>query len=172
MPRASQYTSDNKFVNSLCYCTVDQVLINTDRYIHNFYKYSKVHGTLLGHDNRCDGISNHLPHDCSLNRSFRRRSKHQSSMSLAFVQGIHRSPVNSLHKRPVTWKMFPFDDVIMEWRTRRIPLTHHPLEKMAAISQTIFSDAFSCMKSFVFCLKFHWNLFLKVQLTITQYWFR
>ena len=39
--------------------------------------------------------------------------KHQSSVSLAFVQGIHRSPVNSPHKRPVTWKMFPFDDVIM-----------------------------------------------------------
>ena len=35
------------------------------------------------------------------------------STSLAFVQGIHRWPVNSLHKGPVTRKMFPFDDVIM-----------------------------------------------------------
>ena len=39
--------------------------------------------------------------------------KHQSSASLAFVQGIHRSPVNSPHKGPVTQKMFQFDDVIM-----------------------------------------------------------
>ena len=39
--------------------------------------------------------------------------KHQSSASLAFVRGIHRSPVNSPHKGPVTRKMFPFDDVIM-----------------------------------------------------------
>ena len=39
--------------------------------------------------------------------------KHQSSASLAFVRGIHRGPVNSLHKGPVTPKMFPFDDVIM-----------------------------------------------------------
>ena len=39
--------------------------------------------------------------------------KHQSSVSLAFVWGIHRGPVNSPHKWPVTWKMFPFDDVIM-----------------------------------------------------------
>ena len=39
--------------------------------------------------------------------------KHQSSASLAFVWGIHRSPVNSPHKGPVTRKMFPFDDVIM-----------------------------------------------------------
>ena len=39
--------------------------------------------------------------------------KHQSSASLAFVRGIHRSPMNSQHKGPVTWKMFPFDDVII-----------------------------------------------------------
>ena len=39
--------------------------------------------------------------------------KHQSSASLAFVRGIHRGPVNSPHKGPVTRKMFPFDDVIM-----------------------------------------------------------
>ena len=39
--------------------------------------------------------------------------KHQSSTSLAFVQGIHRGPVNSPHKWPVTRQMFPVDDVIM-----------------------------------------------------------
>ena len=39
--------------------------------------------------------------------------KHQSSASLAFVQWIHRWPVNSPHKCPVTRKMFPFDAVIM-----------------------------------------------------------
>ena len=39
--------------------------------------------------------------------------KHQSSSSLAFVRGIDRGPVNSPHKWPVTRKMFPFDDVIM-----------------------------------------------------------
>ena len=32
--------------------------------------------------------------------------KHHSSASLAFVRGIHRGPVNSPHKRPVTRKMF------------------------------------------------------------------
>ena len=39
--------------------------------------------------------------------------KHQSSTSLAFVREIHRSPMNSPHKGPVTPKMFPFDNVIM-----------------------------------------------------------
>ena len=40
--------------------------------------------------------------------------KHESSMSLAYVRGIHRGLVNSPHKWPVTWKMFPFDDIIMK----------------------------------------------------------
>ena len=38
--------------------------------------------------------------------------KHQSSVSLAFVWGIHRGAVNSPHKWSVTQKMFPFNDVI------------------------------------------------------------
>ena len=41
------------------------------------------------------------------------KKTHQSSASLAFVRGIHRWPVNSPHKWPVTRKMFPFGDVIM-----------------------------------------------------------
>ena len=61
-----------------------------------------------------NGVSNHQPYDCFLNPLPRRRSrKHQSSASLAFVRGIHRGPVNSPHKWPVTRKMFPLDDVIM-----------------------------------------------------------
>ena len=53
--------------------------------------------------------------------------KHQSSVLLAFVRGIHRRPVNSPHKWPVTRKMFPFDDVIMIWpdSIKPIILTYH-----------------------------------------------
>ena len=39
--------------------------------------------------------------------------KHQSFTSLAFVRGIHRWPLNSPNKGPLTRKMFLFDDVIM-----------------------------------------------------------
>ena len=39
--------------------------------------------------------------------------KYQSPPSLAFVRGIHRGPVNSPHKGPVTRKILLFDDVIM-----------------------------------------------------------
>ena len=41
------------------------------------------------------------------------KRKHQSSASLAFVMGIHRWPVNSPHKGPVTRKIFSFDDVFV-----------------------------------------------------------
>ena len=51
-------------------------------------------------------------------------------------------------------------------------LTHWGRDKMDAISQTPFSSAFSWMKIFEFRLKFHWSLFLRVQLTIFQHWFR
>ena len=49
--------------------------------------------------------------------------KHQSSTSLAFVRGIHRRPVNSPHKWPVTRKIFSFDEVIMfHWVCMRIAI--------------------------------------------------
>ena len=64
-----------------------------------------------------DGISNHQPHDCLLNRLFRRRSKKTSKFRVTgLCAGIHRWPVNSPHKGPVTRKMFPFDDVIISRR--------------------------------------------------------
>ena len=43
------------------------------------------------------------------------QGKYQSSASLVVVRGIHRWPMNTLHKGPVTRKMFPFDDVIISW---------------------------------------------------------
>ena len=47
--------------------------------------------------------------------------------------------------------------------------TYLPLDEMATVAQTTFSDAFSWMKSCVFWLKFQWSLFLRVQFTIIQY---
>ena len=45
-------------------------------------------------------------------------------------------------------------------------LTHPSLDKMAAISQTLASTAFSWMKSFIFRFEFHWSLFLRVYSSI------
>ena len=50
---------------------------------------------------------------CSSFYSGADQRKHQSAALLAFVRGIHRSPVDSPRKGPVTRKMFPFDYAIM-----------------------------------------------------------
>ena len=47
------------------------------------------HNTLEWCHNGRGGVSNNQPHDCLLNRLFRRRSK----KTLAFVRVIHQSPV-------------------------------------------------------------------------------
>ena len=78
-----------------------------------------------------DGVSNHQPHDCLLNRLFKAQNqrKPQTSATRAFVRGINQWPVNSPHKGPITRKMFPFDDVIMLRITRQYhsPLLHYEI---------------------------------------------
>ena len=74
--------------------------------------------------------------------------KYQNFASLAFVRGLHRWPVNSSHKGPVTRKMFPFDDVIMnplvKWKQKSkqwkfpifvVPHIGQPFKKMALNGQ-------------------------------------
>ena len=51
-------------------------------------------------------------------------------------------------------------------------LTHWGRDKMAAIFQTKFSNAYSWIKMLTFLLRFHWSLFPRVQLTIFKHWFR
>ena len=61
-------------------------------------------------------------------------------------------------------------------RLRPLPartwLIHWSRDKMAAVSQTIFSNALHWMKMFEFRLKFHWSLLLRIQITIFNHWFR
>ena len=76
------------------------------------------------------------------------QTKHQSSASLAFVRGIHRGPVNSPHKGPVTRKMFPFDDVIMnrkeyELINDRSPLRNDTKKKQKKTMQNISHETSS-----------------------------
>ena len=50
-------------------------------------------------------------------------------------------------------------------------LTHWDQDKMAAIFQTTFSNAFLWMKMYELQLRFHWSLFPRIHLTIFQHWF-
>ena len=68
---------------------------------------------------------------CSTFCSGANQREHQSSASLASVRGIHRWPLNSPHKGPVTRKMFPFDDVIVNTHQIRSELpTWHDMHKI------------------------------------------
>ena len=70
-------------------------------------------------------------------------SKHQNSVSLVFVLRIHRGPVNSPHKWPVTRKMLPFDDVIMNPSDRRYVLSPVNLAYARSIFQKRFNANFT-----------------------------
>ena len=83
--------------------------------IHRANSSSNFLNPLQWRHNERDGVSNHsLTIVYSTVFSGADHRKHQSSTSLVFVWGIHRWPVNSPHKWPVTRKMSPFDDVIMQ----------------------------------------------------------
>ena len=74
--------------------------------------------------------------------------QHQSPMSLAFVRGIQRWTVNSLHKWPVTQKMFPIDDVIMRWW----PLMQTPAARTCKIFNLLWpSNAIMMVSQSTFC---------------------
>ena len=92
---------------------------------------------------------------CSTVCSDADQRKHQSSASLAFVRGIHRWPVNFPHKRPVTRKMFPFDDVIMN--TALLDSTH---------ARCLLSSTYHMM----ICSEFYCILLCFVHTTIRSYY--
>ena len=57
-----------------------------------------ISSSLQWRHNEHDGVPNHQPQDCLLNRLSNRRSKRTSwSASLAFLWGIHGGPLNSPH---------------------------------------------------------------------------
>ena len=67
--------------------------------------------------------------------------KHKKSASLTFVWRIHRWPLNSSHKGPVTRKMFAFDDVIMftflPKKNFIQPVPFRPCRHYASLIQTL-----------------------------------
>ena len=183
--RRAEYLSSNPYI----------VLCHMPTTCTPLYRHEWFYSSLQWRHN--DGVLNHPMMVYSTVYSDADQWKHQSSASLAGnLPVVGEFP----HKRPVTQKMLPFDDVIMiSWHNVTIlmyvvsahifhnsnlmqnhlapggitvQLTCWGRDKMDAISQTTFSSAFSWMKMFEFQSRYHWSLFLKVQLTIFQHWFR
>ena len=104
----------------LMYCWIPLIMLTTVCHINRDFLFGDMSHLILIHislhwrHNDHDGVSNHQPRDCLLNRLFRRRSKKTSKLRVTgLCVGNSPGPVNSPHKGPVTRKMFPFDDVIM-----------------------------------------------------------
>ena len=92
--------------------------------------------------NEQDGASNHRHLNYLLNRLFKRRSKKTSNSASL---GIHQRPVDSPNKRPMSRKIFPFDDVIMTislFYSEIVTddLAHWDLYRSINILQAIFSN--------------------------------
>ena len=103
-----------------------------------------------------DGVSNHQPHGCvySTVYSGADQREHQSSVPLVYVRGIHRWPVNSPHKGPVTRKISPYDDVIM---ARHNPLFTDCVLVQAEYWLMLAADRFNAV-SVMACLQImHWS---------------
>ena len=111
--RASKLTTDmfTASLNKTLFCKYSQHLVN---YIQNMVHCQVTNMSttlcfLTWHYN--DVIMSGASIVCSTVGSGGVQRKHQSSGSLAFVRGINQ--------RPVTRKMFPFDDVINTWFPQR-----------------------------------------------------
>ena len=92
---------------------------------------------------------------CSTVGSGADHRKYQSSASLAFVRGIHQPPVNSPHKRPVTVKMFPFDDVVMISKMGTKPKVS---ESYCKISFKVWLFIMWILRTIISCnFRFRWN---------------
>ena len=88
---------------------------STSSYLFSFIDYAQnTSKTLQWHRNGCDLKSTASWVFFPTVYSGANQSKYQSSTSLAFVWGIYQWQVNSLHKCPVTQKMFLFDDIILK----------------------------------------------------------
>ena len=113
--------------------------------------------TLQWRHNGHYSVSIHQPHDCLLNRLFRRISKETSKLCVTgLCAGSSPGPVNSPHKWPVTRNMFPFDDVIT--RCNKIS----PYHCMKPRSKLCLSYEISWIKSFIQTrklIKFHYSKF-------------
>ena len=82
------------------------------------------------------------------------KRKYQSPASLAFLRGIHRWPVNSPPKAPVTRKMCPFHDVIVFLEILSQKQIHVYKPDIAVVSHhTLLPNAYICQANVDLCIK-------------------
>ena len=143
-------------------------------------QYSTIYilfGALHWRHNDHDGVSNHQPYGCLLNRLFRLRSKKTSKLRVTgLCVGNSPGPVNSPHKGPVTRKMFPFDDVIMAtesgyWSIKISEYYYRDNDRTIEAFETVSKMGHHCLRYWFiasseashflnqYCFPYHWEKF-------------
>ena len=151
----------------ICLRVVDMIYVHPCDMMINFrfHHYSDVIMSAMA--SQITGVSIVSSNVCSGSD----QRKHQSSASLAFARGIHRWPVDSPHKGPVSRWMFPFDDVIMchGWQSVGIRQIEDRT-KMVASLQTFCWILMN--EEFWILIKISLKFLVRFQLIINQHWFR
>ena len=100
------------FAYCLSWCWIRNIPGELNEY-HGYWCPGPLYSLEWRHYER-DGVSNHQPYDCLLNRLFRRRSTKTSTLRVTgLCAGNSPGTGEFPHKGPVTRKMFPFNDVII-----------------------------------------------------------
>ena len=108
----------------------------------------------------CCGLSEIYANEISTTvRNIRQWNKYQCAVDSALW-----------HKWPCLFRAFIHEAARRV--TDRSCSTHWGPDKMVAMFQMVFSNAFSRMKMFEFQMQFDWGLFPRVQLIIIQHWLR
>ena len=87
-------------------------------------------------------------------------------------QALTVYPIMSSRNCQMSCPLYCLQPLTSPWQQVKSPSTHWGRNEINNISQTTFSNVFSSMKMYEFQLTFHGSLFLGVQLTISQHWFR
>ena len=126
-------------------------------------------------------------HTCSIMHT-QRRCKFENTKHRCLGMFLHKCDFHcsgrNWYQRGILWKtyihwvqlVFRSSYVILNWRVYTFLLHIHAkyeyrIPFMIWELQTIFSNV-SSMKVFEFRLKFHWSLFPRVQLIVSQHWFK
>ena len=116
-PKKYKIPDISRFEFIMCtsiHCIINIHYFTLDKQCHMWIGWSKGHFMVTHHGKMNECINLSLNTECDSTPCHQAQiDERKHSASLAFMRGIHRWPVNSPYKGPVTRKMLPFDDVIM-----------------------------------------------------------
>ena len=149
-------------------------------FLTSIVPYGMPDKTLRWRHNDPDGVSNHQPHDCFLNRLLRRRRKKTSKLRVTGL-GAGNSPMtgefpaqmaSNAENGSIWWRHRETSSIgVVEANACACTCNLTLMNIRTSTSTHAFTNELLLL-TYQFQIKFHWSLFLRAQLTIFQHWFR